>query len=110
METLVGIMLLIASQLNYMDKQWERVQAANPVLYQLDNRDWKTWLWHTGITVGAGHAIAILPGINKKTGMRFVVGTYAVREIYNVLVDKNPKYGDAVMDVMVPLLTVEIIW
>lgn len=91
------------------DREWERIQQRYPVLQQLDNEDWKTWGWHAVIAVGVGHSIALLPYINRKTGMRLMVGYYFIRELDGVL-RGNPKKFDAFMDVAVPLFTVELIW
>lgn len=107
---MIGLWVTIPSSGNaqVLDREWERIQSHNPWLYQLDNRPWKTWIWHSVISVGAGRAIAVLTPLNAKQGMRLMVGAYLVREIYNYFDGAN-DHVDQVMDVLMPAMTVELI-
>lgn len=110
MKWLVAFLLLASKvEAQGFDREWERLQRRHPALYQLDNEDWKTWGWHTVIAVGVGHALAVVPKINRKTGMRLMVLYYFIRETDGLL-KGNPKKFDATMDWAVPLVFIEVVW
>lgn len=98
------------------DRHWERLQARHPELYQLDNANWKTWLWHGALTYAGGRVIQATTPLSFRTGLRIVAAFYVAREIYNVSVEGNRKYGDATMDAATPLavallhVTVRVRW
>lgn len=108
---IVGMCLLFASQteaqsldrvFNGPDRWWEAQQARHPVLYQLDNRNWKSWIGHAVVAQGVGRALGAVTPLSQKQGVRVMLGFYVVRETYNIFHDRNRKYGDSVMDVFVP--------
>lgn len=80
----------------------------------LDNADWKTWLLHAVITVALGQLLGwALPFVDGALGMRFMVVVYLVRELVNIAELRRQglqlKPIDHVMDVLVPLIVVELI-
>lgn len=87
-----------------VDVTWERLQARNPWMYQLDNRPWKTWLIHGALTVTGGQVIAAATPLTARQGRIIVAAFYVVREAYNIGVEKNRRYGDALGDVALPIL------
>lgn len=88
---------------NFFDRWWEKQQAKYPWLYQLDNADWKTWLWHTVIAGGVGVAIGVLPVVTIAQGLQLMAGFYVGRELHNIIREGNRDFRDAVMDVVGPV-------
>lgn len=86
------------------DVWWEHQQARNPWLRQIDNTDAKTWLLHGAITALGGYTIGKLTPLSTKAGLRIMATFYVTRELYNISVEGNHKYGDATMDALVPLM------
>lgn len=97
--------------LNAFDR-WRERQLWIPAW--VDNADWKSWLLHALITVVLGQLIAwALPLVDGALGMRLMVAVYLIRELVNVgelrRAKLPPKPLDHVMDVLVPLIVVELI-
>lgn len=86
---------------------WRERQAWLPAW--LDDKAWKTWLWHSAICVVLGLVLSLLPMISVHLGMRLMVLYYGARESWGILVDGNKRYVDAAMDVLVPLVIIEAI-
>lgn len=113
---LVAALAFLSSCVSWPDRQWERIQARNPALQQIDSQDWQTWLWHGAITVAAGHALALTPWVDQPTGMRILVAAYFAREVLNRTSFSPPRFDyrykplDGIMDVAVPFAASELTW
>jgi len=91
--------------LSLPDRAWETAQRRWPVLYRLDDRNWKTWCWHSVIALVLGHLIAMLPGISLAGGLILALVFYAAREIAARLAfGWQYKPLDGLMDVLIPAI------
>lgn len=110
--------LLLASQafaqsvdtfFNGADARWETLRARHPWMQKIDDTDWKTWLCHAAITVGVGHVLALAPYIDRRLGMRIMLGWYGAREAWNIAYGGNKKRLDPVMDVLTPYTAYRVV-
>lgn len=90
------------------DILWERVQSHNHWLYQIDNKDWKTWILHGAITYAGGSLLNKVTPLSSQNGRRVVASFYFIRELNNITLEGNKKWGDAFMDALTPALVAEI--
>ena len=93
---------------NGFDYWWEARKAHHPALHQLDNRDWKTWIAHSVVSMGVGYAIGAATPLRAKQGVQIMLVVYGAREIYNIAWGGNRRYFDAVMDVAVPYVVYRV--
>lgn len=84
------------------DVFWEKQQARNPWLRQIDNADWKSWLVHGAVTEVAGYGLSKATPMSFRRGRQVLAAFYVARELYNIACEGNRKYGDAFMDAAVP--------
>lgn len=97
--------------MNFFDTYlWEPLQRRFPWLYQLDNTDWKTWIWHSAITLFVGFLLGLLPLLTFRTGTLLMAGFYGAREFIGVVFEGNRDYRDALMDALGPALVAWIVW
>src|SRR5688572_27985135 len=79
----------------------------------LDDTDWKTWFMHTFVVLTWGWVLSLVTPLPLSWSWRFFVAPYLWREILIVRElrrDRKPlKPLDHVMDVLMPLLTVEVL-
>lgn len=94
---------------------WRERQAWLPAW--LDDRPWKSWIWHSIIALVVGAVLGIplhllVPSRSfcwAWTASAYgVVMFYLIRETYNIFGEHNTRYLDAMMDWLVPFLAVTL--
>lgn len=89
---------------------WEPLQRRNHWLYQVDNKDWKTWILHGLLAVLFGHLFGLL-WIGPLWGMVVACSLYALREFTaRVKLGWFYKSTDGIMDTAGPVLFCAIEW
>lgn len=85
------------------DVWWERQQARNPWLREIDNTDAKSWLVHGTLTEFAGYALSKVTPVSFRRGRQIMAAFYVTREVYGVAAEHNRKRLDPLMDALVPV-------
>jgi hypothetical protein len=101
------------SAFDRLDAFWERLKLRYPVLHKIDRADWHTWIQHAFVVLTWGLALSWATPLPLSWSWRFFVALYLWREIRNVRDRRRLRWPikplDHVMDVLVPLVVVEVL-